>query len=73
MNSQALLSVRQGLKHGQELEGQAREDGRYSRRDADENGIFHSHVIRDLWPKSIGFGRTPLPTLMSVLKEMGTR
>lgn len=46
-------------------------EGNYKLIDPDENGIYHSKVIEDLWLKVDWLWQDPLPTLMSVLKEWG--
>jgi Uma2 family endonuclease len=47
------------------------EDGRYSRIDADKNGIFRSRVLEGLWLRVDWLWQDPVPTLMTVLKESG--
>jgi Uma2 family endonuclease len=46
-------------------------DGVYSAITIDDDGLFRSKVIEDLWLKVDWLWQEPLPTLMSVLREWG--
>lgn len=45
--------------------------GAFKLADPDENGVYRSKAVEDLWVRVDWLWQDPLPTLMSVLKEWG--